>query len=148
MPHAGLSRLRFCPPRVPIGPRCPRVGFFRPGFGLLLLASAGPNIGFSIRPLQAQLQFSWCLLPMGANIIMWVLLGPAHASQRPPGLSSCLPSASPEGPASASVLAASQGLDPPPGHTYGPKFCPRQPLFLFFLFKRWSFALVSQAWVQ
>ncbi|KAK2101465.1 hypothetical protein P7K49_019131 [Saguinus oedipus] len=76
MPHAGLSRLSFCPPRVPIGPRCPRVGFSRPGSRLLLLASAGPSIGFSIRPLQAQLQFSWRLLPMGVAF---------QASFLPPG---------------------------------------------------------------
>ncbi|XP_078223898.1 uncharacterized protein LOC118152377 [Callithrix jacchus] len=46
MPHAGLSGLTFCPPRVTIGPRCSRVGFSRPGSRLLLLASAGSSIGF------------------------------------------------------------------------------------------------------
>ncbi|XP_078194716.1 uncharacterized protein LOC128928144 isoform X1 [Callithrix jacchus] len=83
MPHAGVFRLSFCPARVPIGPRCPRVGFSRPGSGLLLLASAGPTTGFSIRPLQAQLQFSWHLLPMGAKRRH---MGPSRAS-------SCLPKA-------------------------------------------------------
>nr|XP_054100403.1 uncharacterized protein LOC103790770 [Callithrix jacchus]XP_054100404.1 uncharacterized protein LOC103790770 [Callithrix jacchus]XP_054100405.1 uncharacterized protein LOC103790770 [Callithrix jacchus]XP_054100406.1 uncharacterized protein LOC103790770 [Callithrix jacchus]XP_054100407.1 uncharacterized protein LOC103790770 [Callithrix jacchus]XP_054100408.1 uncharacterized protein LOC103790770 [Callithrix jacchus]XP_054100409.1 uncharacterized protein LOC103790770 [Callithrix jacchus]XP_0 len=82
MPHAGLSGLT-CPPRVPRGPRCPRVGFSRPGSRLLLLASAGSSIGFSIQPLQGQLQSSWCLLFMGAKRHH---VGPSRAG-------SCLPKA-------------------------------------------------------
>nr|XP_054100402.1 uncharacterized protein LOC128929545 [Callithrix jacchus] len=83
MPHAGLSGLTFCPPRVTIGPRCSRVGFFRPGSRLLLLASAGSSIGFSIQPLEAQLQSFWRLLPMGA----------IHHHVGPSWASSCLPKA-------------------------------------------------------